>query len=286
MTRFHIALIAALIAVTLTGCLQSATTFIIKKDGTARIVDTMLYSPRFISMMEEMGNMGRDSADQKEFNLYDEEKIAGEAADFGEGVTFDRFEELTKGSLKGYVAYYDVSDVTMLKIQKERGTKKIKEDSGDKVNVGDEKAPDDPVTIAYSDGVLTIMNPLNIPEEDESGEPAEEMAEQEEEEASEQEVLQQLDMMSGFMRGLRFSVAIEVDGDIDETNATYVDGSRITLMMMDFSEMIKVWEENPEAFKEFDMVEDKNIAHFKELLKAYPNNAIQMEFEEEVTVKF
>ena len=282
----HIALIAATIAVFLTGCLQSATTILVNKDGSAQIIDTMLYSPQFINMMESMSNMGNsdaEKADAEPYVPYSDSSIAVDAADFGTGVTLDHWDEVQLGSNSGYVAYYKVKNISTLSINKDRGTAKIKDDKKDEAGETDVEAEPKPtVRLSINNGVLTIHNPIDISDSNEEVETDEVEVEVE----SDDDQRKALEMMAGFMQGLRFSVRVQTSSPIKETNATYADGSTITMISMDFDKIIEIWEEDIDAYKNFDRVKEKNIANFKALLAAYPTDAMMIEFEELITVKF
>jgi hypothetical protein len=82
------------------------------------------------------------------------------------------------------------------------------------------------------------------------------------------------------MEGMKIDIAVEVEGEIINTNATYVQGSRVTLFQMDFGEMMK----NKEGFKEFKKNEPKNIEEMKKYLEKLPG--IKIEVEKPVTIEF
>ena len=82
------------------------------------------------------------------------------------------------------------------------------------------------------------------------------------------------------MEGMKIDISVEVDGDIVNTNATYVQGSKITLFQMDFSEMMK----NKEGFEEFKKNEPKNIEEMKKYLEKLPG--LKIEVEKPITIKF
>jgi Cu/Ag efflux pump CusA len=82
------------------------------------------------------------------------------------------------------------------------------------------------------------------------------------------------------MEGMKINIAVQVDGKISSTNASYVDGSNITLFQMDFGEMMK----DKESFKEFKNKEPKNIEEMKKFLEKFPG--MKIEVEKPISVKF
>jgi hypothetical protein len=54
-----------------------------------------------------------------------------------------------------------------------------------------------------------------------------------------QENAQALAMMKMMMRGLFIDISLSVDGPIIKTNAPYVEGSRVTLMQLDFDKLLE-----------------------------------------------
>ena len=75
------------------------------------------------------------------------------------------------------------------------------------------------------------------------------------------------------MEGMKVDISVEVDGEIVNTNATYVQGSKITMFEMDLTEMMK----NKEVFKEFKKNEPDNIEEMKQYLEKLPGLKIEVE---------
>jgi hypothetical protein len=79
---------------------------------------------------------------------------------------------------------------------------------------------------------------------------------------------------------MKITVALEVQGAITETNAQYRDGSRVTLMEMDFNKLLA----NPEKFKQLVKQNPQSLQESKTLLKGL--DGVKIESAPEVTVKF
>ena len=80
--------------------------------------------------------------------------------------------------------------------------------------------------------------------------------------------------------GMKMSLNLNFMDDIDETDASFVDGSKVTLMEIDFSEIIK----NKEVFKKFQGAKPETMEEFKEVVGDI--EGIKIEFKEQVTIKF
>ncbi|MCK5085978.1 MAG: hypothetical protein KAQ90_00590, partial [Melioribacteraceae bacterium] len=102
--------------------------------------------------------------------------------------------------------------------------------------------------------------------------------EAEEEETAEYE--EWVSEVKNLIKDFAILIQLELDGDIVETNATYIDGSTITLIEMRFDEIM----ENPEKFEELKKLKPKSMEDAREVLKNLPG--IKMELNETVEVKF
>ena len=62
--------------------------------------------------------------------------------------------------------------------------------------------------------------------------------------------------------GMKMSLYFNFKDGIDETDASFVDGSKVTLMEIDFSEIIK----NKEVFKKFQGAKPETMEELRKLL--------------------
>ncbi len=278
-------LIAALaMALMTTGCLRSATTVLVHDNGSATITDTTLFAPRFLAMMASLdkgfGGEREDGQKPEPVKPWSDSSLTADALDFGPDVTLKSWKEVEIDGMQGYVAIYKAPSVNDLILDGDRGTEKAK--TGDEDDSDEADEPKDPWRLSYSNGVLTIMNPPDI--EEALNEPVEQ---EEQQEQSEEELRQTIDMMAGFMRDMKISVAVAVDGTIKETNALHRDGNRVILISMDFDKMVDVWQEDPNTFKDFDkMKEDGDVKTIQDMLDKYPEGALMIETQPKVTVRF
>jgi hypothetical protein len=79
---------------------------------------------------------------------------------------------------------------------------------------------------------------------------------------------------------MKMSMHVQVNGTVKKSNAAYRDGSKITLMEMDFGEVVK----NEEKLKLLATQSDESIEGMKALLEGIPG--IKVELQDTVEVVF
>lgn len=264
-----------------TGCLRTLTTITVHADGRAHIVDTMLFAPRFFSMVESFSKLGQDSVDDKGPSLpWSDESIREEGRKFGGGVNLESWNPIEVGTMRGYVATYLASNINWVQLNKDRAknaTGASNSSTDGTAGEEDDDSDDKIVTFTYIDSALTIHNPLPGKDSKKS---------EKDKPQSKQELLAMLDAMSGFMRGMRMSLRVKVDQPIASTTATYRTNNTLTLMYVDFDKLIDQWEANPSLLMEFDKVKEGDLKSAQKMMAKYPREAITMELKEDVVVKF
>ena len=88
------------------------------------------------------------------------------------------------------------------------------------------------------------------------------------------------EMMKAFYEGMSISLYLDIDGEIVSTNATTVEGSRISLLEIDFDKILA----NPEVFEKLMTNEMETIEQMKSVVSAVPGLA--MELNDTVSVVF
>ena len=270
MKKFILISIFMFLTVLFSGCLQVETTLIVKKDGSGTINEKVVFSKTFVNMIEEFAQAFQDSTSTDEFNIYEEENIIADAKNYGENVVYVSHEKISTDNWEGYKAVYSFDDVTKLKLSP---------DPDSRVDLGDQSDSVDKDQDYYYFKFVKGDTPeliIDRPDIDLNMEGTEE----EDSVQSQQNDLEKGEEFVKMMEGMKIDIAVEVEGEIVNTNATNVVGSRVTLFQMDFSEMMK----NKEAFKEFKKNEPKNIEEIKLYLDKL--NGIKLEVEKPITIKF
>lgn len=192
-----------------TSCFESSTTVKIKNDGSGTIVSSSYMNTA------ALGEMGGE-ADVAPVPT--EEELKEMAKSFGDGVTFKSIEEgKNAAGWEGYVATYEFADINNLKLNMNEGMDNMAE--GEEAQF---------ITFKMEGKELE----LNIPFEAKEGEPTEE----EKEEAKQGAM--GIAMMAPMMKGASWSIDIEVEGEIAESNALHQEGNKIGIITMDMEEML------------------------------------------------
>jgi hypothetical protein len=254
-------------ALALMGCLETVTLVHVNKDGSGTIEQSVVISNSFKELMLGFGGSEED------FDLLDKEELESKAASFGSGVRFVSAEALETESGSGYKAVYAFDDITAVRVNQNPGDNLPTPDSGQE----GEEPEGEFLSFAFRPGRpgktawLTVRRPeLELEDSQEEGEP----------EASAGSSEEIPDMLKDLYRDMRIEIALEVEGDIVETNATYAEGSRVTYMALDFGKLL----ESEETFTRLMESNPESLEELKELIRDYPG--IQMELEEEVRIGF
>lgn len=277
-------LLALVVAVAFSGCLQVESLVSVKPDGSGTVTQTVVMSKATIEQIQQMmgglvkglgdalGGGNAKPPEQKPFELLDESKLKENAVKMGEGVTLVSAKKMSTATGEGYVATYAFKDINHLKLDQNPGSS-MPEVKGEGV---ESKTVAEQVTFQFTKGKtahLVIKNPESKltadkkkdkkPEPDAPG--GDEMA---------------MAMMQQMFKDMRVNVAVEVDGKIVKTDAEHVTGSRATLMEMDFNKLIA----NPEKFKALSKAQPKTLEETKALVKGV--DGIRVETKPKVMIDF
>jgi hypothetical protein len=270
MKKYKTLFIFPLLMLLFAGCLQVETTLKVNKDGSGIINEKVLFSKTFVNMMKDFAQAFQDSASTENFSMFSEEEIIADAQDYGENVVYVSHDKINNENWEGFQATYSFDDITKIRISP---------DPDSKVDLGGEATGNEQEEEYYFFKFVKGDTPQLIIDRPEI-ELNSETDVKNDSEDSEQSDEEGEDEFLKVMEGMKIDITVEVEGEIINTNATYVQGSRVTLFQMDFSEMMK----NKEGFEEFKKNEPKNIEEMKKYLEKLPG--IKLEVEKPVTIKF
>jgi hypothetical protein len=257
------------LSLALMGCFESIVLLRVNKDGSGTIEETVVISDAFMELMKSFG--GEESAGGEEEDAIDEQQLTDKAASMGEGVRYVSAEPVKTDRGSGYKAIYSFSDINDVRINQNPGENVSPPPMG-----GEEEGPvEEWLRFNFSGGrtaTLEIVYPRDMDMEQE-----EEPAEGETDMDSNPEMME---MMRELYKDMHIGIAVEVDGEITETNASYVDGSTVTLMDIDFAKIL----EDEEKFRELMNANPKTVEEMKELVKDNPG--IKVEIEESIRIRF
>lgn len=240
MTRLvRIPLVAIVCALT-SGCITAVTTIRLKPDGSGTIEQSMAMkaevAQQFAAMAASFGGASdkagakagaKPGAKAEPPELFSEKEMREAATKYGDGVTFVSSQPIKTKEMVGRVATYAFTDITKVHVNQKPPSPK------DAVGPP-QKGPEDVlfkfarqpggsslVTVVFPEPDLTKKKPG----EEKTGPKAKPDP-------------QQLAMVKKMFDGLRIEIALDVAGHIVKTNSRYVEGSKVTLLEMDFSQLI------------------------------------------------
>lgn len=200
-----------------------------------------------------------------EFMPTDGKELAQEARKMGSGIRLVEVELIANESGQGHRATYAFDDVNQLNINQNPSGRVPQPDSGEAMveNVRFEPRRGSP-------GVLTVW----LPQPDEGG-PASSMGGAAPGDAPEGEMLELMRQLHASM-----SMAIEVDGRILSSTATHVEDSRVTVMEIDFAQVV----EDEERFMELISMSPETVAATTAALAGV--DGIHVELQPRIEIRF
>ncbi len=288
---------SAVVALTLffTGCLKDERTVSIKADGSGTIeIRTMMKSESIQQMIEmakgmkeAMGGGEGDGEGEEEDgpeNMFTEKTAKKKAAELGEGVEFVSMKPLKEEGWEGMVAVYSFKDITKVVIKPGSEDSPMGDDGPGGGGGGGDSSPKVIETIKFErkaldsgNTELTVITEGKEPEASTDEDPAMPEVPPEQQRAM---MEQQLAMMKQMVGGLKMSVKITVEGSLVKSSSPHVDGNTVTIMSMDFDEML----EKPETFLDAAENEPKSLKEARELYAKMPG--IVYHPEERTTIEF
>ncbi|MFC1452959.1 hypothetical protein ACFLSJ_06395 [Verrucomicrobiota bacterium] len=226
------------------GCLDSATTVLVKKDGSGLITEIVYMNAAMEQMMQGMaaamgGDMEEAEPDEAAMPELDEEEYKEKASKLGEGVRYVSAKRVKKaGGDTGVAVTYAFDDVTKIRISPDPAPSGMP--GGDEM--GEDSSEDKPITFGFVKGGKPKLL-VNLPQDKPSDDSAEvdipyveDMGEAEDSEAPSP---QELQMMKQMFSGFRFRLTVEVEGQITDSNAAHVSGGNtVTLYDVDFGKIV------------------------------------------------
>lgn len=275
MKKIRLLFVSLLVIVLLSGCIKVNTKINLNKDGSGTIEETFLMKNSVVNMMKEFV-LAFDSTNTEEFNLFNEEELKTKAANYGEGVEFKSGEKLTEKGFEGYKVVYSFTDINKIKINP---SPENKIPFGDEFEEGEAAVMDQNLKFSFTKGNPSTLV-INFPQPDKF---EDQTAQEDTSNAALQDSTFDADALQKAIElfdGMRISVLMNFDGNINSTDATYVDGSKLTLLDIDFSEIIK----HKDIFEKLQKSKPETMEQFKEIIGDIPG--IKIETKEKVTVKF
>ncbi len=276
MNKIRLLLVSVLALILFSGCIKVNTKINLNKDGSGTIEEMFLMKSSIVNMMKEFA-MTFDSTKTDEFNLFNEDELKSKAVNYGEGVEFKSGKKFSENGFEGYKVVYSFADINKIKINP---SPENKIPFGDELEEGEAAVMDENLLFNFTKGnPSTLVISFPQPKSDEK-------PSTQQEDTSETELQDstfkaaELQKAIELFDGMRISVLFNFNGNINSTDATYVDGSEVTLMDIDFSELIK----HKEVFEELQKKKPESMDEIKQIIGDIPG--IKIETKENLTVKF
>lgn len=242
MRMFRVLATLAAAAVT-AGCLSIDSNIKVKPDGTGTIEQTRLVNSSAMGMMSMMGESSDAAEAPTAETMFSDDKLRADAAKLGEGVTFVSSTPVTEGEMKGVKAVYAFTDFNKLNVSTSPPDMDEKEGEAAKP-AADNSSLDMVLSRKGASSLITLdmFGRKDAPSEPAAGEAGEAGAEANPFGDMPKEML---GMLAPMFKDMRVAVTVEPQGQLVRTNATHVDGQKITILDIAFGELFA----NPAAFE-------------------------------------
>jgi hypothetical protein len=211
---------AALVAV---GCIQGQRVIRVNADGSGTIEDTVTLGEQARDMLTSMAEMDKSTPAEKKAKK--DAKLKSLAEAMGPGVKLASYApSANNGPEKVTYAFADIS--------------KLKVDAMPDSTENDSKSESkDPLSFRFEkkggSSVLTVLGAGPKPGAKKAEAPSKETGE-----AAAKMQAQAMGMMKTMMKGMKMTTVVEVNGKIVKTNAANVAGPRVTLLDLDFDQIV------------------------------------------------
>ena len=267
----------------LNGCLQNEVTVTVKADGSGTVVEETTLGAQMSAMLGGLGGLGaQPGAEQPDpfDEMFGEKKAKEKAAKMGEGVTLVKTEKIDKDGKKGGRTTYAFKDINKLKLGLDAGMDALDSpaaEAGAGEAVEEAKKAADPVCFELADGKLTVT----LPQPDKDAKvPEVAIPEKEGEEAAKPAEDPQAEAMAKAMfADMKMAVRLVIEPGIKKSDATHVDGDKVTLMEMNFGELLL----DPKGMKLIEQMEGKKPEEVAKLVEGI--KGVKFETKEKITIE-
>ena len=262
----------------LTGCLTFESIIKLKRDGSGTVEQTFIFTSEMLRMALLFG--GDDGGPVE---LCDQEELAEQAASMGEGVSLLSSEAIDDGDAIGCRAIFAFDDINTLNVSfnpEDQMPGGMAAEEPDAETLDEETENVDFISFRFDPGrpaALTVTMDQD-PGNDEAS--AEEESSFDAAEIDSTMKRQQMQMMREMFKGARLAILLEIEGEIKETDASFRDGNRITLMEMDFDKLL----EDEESLEKLADADPQNTDEMKALMEDI--EGVKLETKEMFTVTF
>lgn len=267
--RFLCALIVSLF---LFGCFQTDTVIRLKADGSGVIEETFMLSSDLLASFQELSkgfvdddqNIKNEAAKEKQDPIQEMIKEARSREDkYGPGVKFVSAVPLKTETMGGYKAIYAFKDINTLKVNQNPAKKSEKSAGGEEIPAKEEN-----ISFRFIKGPVSTLT-VTMPKDDEKKKPPVEKKEASDKSLTDPQAVEQMKLL---LKDMGFRIALEIEGTIIKTNATYQKKSEITIVDLQFGKLIG----DQKNLEKIMAAQPKTVEEAKELAKGIEGLKIEM----------
>jgi hypothetical protein len=284
--RLSVFFLIVLAAASLTGCITFLTEIKVRGDGSGTMVQTITLNPEQMKdsmegIAKQMGaTVTEPKEDVKKYSPkaskegpFKESDLKGKTADLGPGVTFVSAETIDTKTSAGVRVTYAFKDINQLAVNPKpeaaMGAAAAGASSQDAVKFRFNRMPN-------CNAVLTVV--LAHAKRD-----TKEQAAAPPPPASPEESARQKAMIKQMFKGLHMGIAVDVEGKVVKTNSPYVEGSKVTLMDIDFDPLFS----EEEGFKELSAKLEKAMGDDRKTMEALKGvKGLKIVTDPEISIEF
>jgi len=286
MRRTLVFFLILFVVASLSGCITFLTELRVRGDGSGTMVQTITMNPEQMkktveaiakqmggTMTESKEDLKKESPKAIDKGPFREDDLKGKAADMGQGVTFVSAEPIDTKTAAGVRVTYAFKDINKLSINPKPGAAMGMAAAGasskEAVQFRFKRMPN-------GNAVLTILLAQDKPN-------TKKRAATPRPPASAEETAQQTEMIKQMFKGLHMGMAVEVEGKIVKTNSPYVEGSKVTLMDIDFDPLFS----NEKGFKALSEKLEKSMGDDRKTMEALKGvKGLKIITDPEVSIEF
>jgi len=270
---------------TTSGCVTSDTLIKLNPDGGGIVVQKTLMSTEMISQLtammqgfaQQMAGGQEPRQDPKTPELFNEKDARSRAAKMGEGVSFVSSRKIKLEGMEGQEATYAFSDVTKLKLSEKPETLSMP-GLQTKSSEGASETTFRFSRLPNGHSLLTAVFGRQTSKKASSEET--EVPSPQTGKSTKAPTAEQLEQAKKFFAGFRIGMAVEVQGNLVKTNSVFQEGAKVTLLEMDFSELLS----NETLMQQAAVIKGQNLEEAKELVKGLKGFKINLD--PEVMIEF
>ena len=231
MMRFLRFAFVAAAGVTLSSCFESTTLVKLNGDGSGTIEQRTAVTGSALAMVRQFASMGANKSQGAD--PFSEAEARKFAEKFGPDVTYVSSSPIKTDKMEGRTAVYAFTDISKIHLTDQPITP-------GSATIGNAKPASNPQVLTFTlapqgaDRLLTIGFPEpKVPGGSGDGAPKPATL------PTDPAALQQIAMFKQMLAGAHFNISVQPAGRLVKTNSPYVEGGRVTLLDVDFDQLVK-----------------------------------------------